>query len=65
MDKETALPLCYTGEYAAAFGTEYYCGRCGVYITNLLFTRRYNYCPHCGQKIDWESKSGSISGNDK
>lgn len=31
------------------------CDRCGTYCINDSF-KNWNYCPDCGQKIDWSEK---------
>lgn len=36
---------------------DYYCDRCEQLIcmepTKEMFEEHYNYCPNCGQKLDW------------
>ncbi len=34
---------------------EYYMGYIGTTITNTRILRE-NYCPHCGQALDWSGK---------
>lgn len=35
----------------------YYCGKCNTIVDSYKFDifkmERYNYCPHCGTKLDW------------
>lgn len=45
VDLETTISLNY---YCKK--TSYKCPKCGV----TIIERWYNYCPHCGQKLNWE-----------
>lgn len=56
ISKETAMPVLYTGEYGATFGTKYYCPRCKGYHGHLLISCYHiHYCHNCGQRIDWDN----------
>ena len=32
------------------------CGNCGRSIEQAYFYKEWNYCPYCGEKIDWVDK---------
>ena len=35
-------------------GTLACCGNCGKSVEEAHFYKSWNYCPYCGEKIDWE-----------
>lgn len=37
---------------SSSWGDFYECPKCG----ETLIERHYNYCPDCGQKLDWSEK---------
>ena len=36
-----------------------YCGNCGRCVEEAKFDKSWNYCPYCGEKIDWEEEERS------
>ena len=36
------------------------CGSCGRSVEEARFYKSWNYCPYCGEKIDWEEEERSI-----
>ena len=32
------------------------CGNCGKSVEQAYFYKSWNYCPYCGEKIDWIEK---------
>lgn len=34
------------------------CGNCNKSIEQARFYKEWNYCPYCGEKIDWEEENG-------
>jgi endogenous inhibitor of DNA gyrase (YacG/DUF329 family) len=36
--------------------TEAHCGNCGRSVEQARFYKNWNYCPYCGEKIDWDEK---------
>ena len=45
VDLETILNLSYADFYD--------CPKCGKTVRDIINRRYYNYCPDCGQKLDW------------
>jgi exosome complex RNA-binding protein Csl4 len=33
-----------------------YCGNCDKCIEQGHYYKEWNYCPYCGEKIDWEDE---------
>lgn len=51
---EKELCDCECKHFAVTYRDNYRCPTCdsnGVYISEYEF--RYDYCPNCGQKLDW------------
>ena len=38
-------------------GTIACCGNCGSSVEQARFYKEWNYCPYCGEKIDWEEEN--------
>lgn len=37
-------------------GTLACCGNCGRSVEQARFYKEWNYCPYCGEQIDWEEE---------
>ena len=37
-----------------------HCGNCGRSVEQARFYKSWNYCPYCGEKIDWEKDEDEI-----
>ena len=35
------------------------CGNCGRSVEQAYFYKEWNYCPYCGEKIDWPDEERS------
>lgn len=41
------------GEHTDTWETTH-CGNCGRNIEQAHYYKKWNYCPQCGEKIDWD-----------
>ena len=48
VDLETILHLSYAHFYD--------CPKCGNTVRDIIDRKYYNYCPFCGQKLDWSEE---------
>ncbi len=46
VDKETPMKVCGDGE-------DHMCPKCNEYFCICEVQNKINYCPNCGQKLDW------------
>lgn len=62
MKEHRLTRVCLESPYQDEIGTyntrEKYacCGNCDRNIDQARFYKEWNYCPYCGEKIDWEEE---------
>lgn len=49
VDKETPMKVCGDGD-------DHICPKCNEYFCICEVQNKINYCPNCGQKLDWRTK---------